>query len=146
MGNAWFNERPSTLSNLGLLKLHLDQSKLKHMNLAFFKAGKASKRGQQTQNCWKQILRFVKNIEGTQQTSTRGVWHVPLCCPITTALPTFSLVITDNTYAYPVFMSNTSPQFNTSLPHLVIVFIHLWFQSSHVYCICVCNSKLRTPN
>ena len=36
---------------------HSDYSgkQLKHMNLAFFKAGKASKRGQQTQNCRKQI-------------------------------------------------------------------------------------------
>ena len=63
------------------LVILVDQSKLKHMNLAFFKAGKASKRGQQTQNCRKQILRSVKNIEGTEQTSTLVSDTLPCAVP-----------------------------------------------------------------
>ena len=67
----------SVEANSFLLQLFLgglvDQSKLKHMNLAFFYICQAS-RGRQTQNCRKQILCFV-------------------FCPIMTALPTYSLSI-----------------------------------------------------
>ena len=73
------------------LVILVDQSKLKHMNLAFFKAGKASKRGQQTQNCRKQILRSVKNIEGTEQTSTLVSDTLPCAVPLRQHFP-FSLL------------------------------------------------------